>query len=121
MGKKETPHWKDHGSAHSRGYGAAWRKRRALVLVRDLGLCQPCLRAGRTTQALQVDHIINKARGGSDHTDNLQAICLECHTEKTQDEAHPGKVRRVFDVETGWPVEEPLGATVPGIPHPSRT
>lgn len=77
----------NRGSAHSRGYGAQWRKIRARVLDRDKHLCQPCRNLGRLTTASAVDHIINRANGGGDDPMNLQAICTECHKAKTQAES----------------------------------
>lgn len=92
-----TPHQSDRkaakfaderrGSRHERGYGSEWEKTRKRILSRDKGLCQPCLRNMRYRPAKQVDHIIPKAEGGIDDDDNLQAICVACHTEKTQQEA----------------------------------
>lgn len=70
-------------TASQRGYGAKWRKARELALRRDNHLCQICLSVGIVTPADQVDHIINKARGGTDALDNLQSICTHCHTGKT--------------------------------------
>jgi len=78
-------------SASERGYGNAWMKLRNLVMQRDCGLCQPCLKAGRVTPARQVDHIVSKSEGGTDDEANLQAICLECHKAKTGREAAQGR------------------------------
>lgn len=78
---------KFRGSRHQRGYGTDWDKRRKLVLVRDNGLCRPCLKEGRVTPATQVDHIVCKAEGGGDDEENLQAICKDCHELKTIAEA----------------------------------
>ena len=33
--------------------------------------------------AKEVDHIITKAKGGTDDPDNLQSLCVQCHREKT--------------------------------------
>lgn len=71
----------------SRGYGAAWRRLRESIMVRDHGLCQVCARAGRIEPASEVDHIRNRADGGTDEPGNLQAICSECHRRKTSAEA----------------------------------
>ena len=71
------------GNRHVRGDGSAWDAIRGRILRRDNGLCQPCLRAGRVTVATAVDHVIAKARGGSDCDENLQAICRDCHATKT--------------------------------------
>lgn len=89
-------------SRHTRGYGTQWTKDRALILRRDSGLCQVCMRAKRVTHATQVDHITPKAQGGTDALDNLQAICKPCHTVKTIMET--GKSVRPQIGLDGWPV-----------------
>ncbi len=82
---------RDRGSAADRGYGAAWVKLRRMIMTRDAGLCQPCQAAGRVTIAAQVDHIVPKARGGTDDPGNLQAICRQCHQAKTDREKNEGR------------------------------
>lgn len=57
---------------------------------RDQWLCQICARSGRTTKAIEVDHIVNKAVGGDDSSKNLQAVCTPCHREKTAQESREG-------------------------------
>jgi 5-methylcytosine-specific restriction protein A len=42
---------------------------------------------GKYRPAKQVDHKIPKFEGGTDADDNLQAICVACHQEKTAAEA----------------------------------
>lgn len=66
-----------------RGYGHKWRKQRGRALRRDGHLCQECLKNGIITKATEVDHILNKANGGTDDLDNLQSLCNPCHKEKT--------------------------------------
>lgn len=73
-------------SSTERGYGARWRKLRARIL-RDEPLCRICARNKRTVAAVTVDHILNKAQGGTDARSNLQPLCDACHTAKTQREA----------------------------------
>ena len=68
---------------HERGYGNKWDKLRKQILQRDEGLCQACYKHGVYTPATAVNHIIPKARGGTDRADNLQAICNTCHKAKT--------------------------------------
>ena len=75
------------GNRHQRGYGNEWTKLRIEILRRDKNLCQPCMRAGRLTEAHAVDHIKPKAKGGTDEPRNLEAICKACHAAKTQREA----------------------------------
>ena len=68
-------------SASRRGYGSNWRRLRKLVLARDCYLCQLCMQpAGKSAH---VDHIIAKAKGGSDEMDNLRTLCERCHNRKT--------------------------------------
>lgn len=81
----------NRGSRQERGYGAAWDKLRRIILKRDCGLCQPCLKLGRTTEAKQVDHIVQKSDGGTDDESNLQGICIACHRTKTAAEAAHGR------------------------------
>ncbi|MDG6880958.1 HNH endonuclease [Phocoenobacter uteri] len=66
-----------------RGYGAKWRRIRAIVLDRDKHLCQLCLKQGIYTSATTVDHIIPKAHNGTDNLSNLQSLCNACHKAKT--------------------------------------
>jgi 5-methylcytosine-specific restriction protein A len=74
--------WKG-GNTTARGYGHAWRKRRAQALRRDSALCQSCIKQGRYIPATEVDHIIEKAKGGTDDLSNLQSLCTPCHRVKT--------------------------------------
>lgn len=87
-------------SRHKRGYGTAWDKLRKQILIRDKHLCQACL--PRVTPANQVDHIIPKAKGGTDDPANLQAICKECHDEKTIRD-NGGKPKPTIGLD-GWPI-----------------
>jgi 5-methylcytosine-specific restriction enzyme A len=93
----------DHGgrSRQARGYGHAWDKLRLVVLARDKHLCQPCRREGRITPATAVDHIVPKAKGGTDDLDNLEATCDPCHQAKTLHDQ--GKRMRPRIAEDGWP------------------
>lgn len=79
------------GSRQSRGYGAAWDKVRKIVLARDKGLCQECLRRSQYRLAAVVDHKIPKFEGGTDEEENLQALCKACHDAKTASESKRGR------------------------------
>lgn len=70
--------------------GRPWRRKRAAILLRDEYTCQAC---GVITLLLEVDHIVNRARGGSDDEDNLQALCVPCHKDKTAAESAEGAGR----------------------------
>ena len=74
--------WEQHQkglSRHQRGYGSFWDRKRKIILMRDNYLCCGC----RKRQAETVDHIIPKARGGTDDDVNLQSLCWPCHRAKT--------------------------------------
>ena len=63
----------------------AWQSVRAYVWSRDSGLCQDCLKQGRYTSAEIVHHIRELTpQNITDpavalNTDNLVALCRECH------------------------------------------
>ncbi|MBF6822601.1 HNH endonuclease, partial [Acinetobacter baumannii] len=42
---------------------------------------------------LELDHIVNVARGGTDDESNLQSLCVPCHKKKTQQESRQGGVK----------------------------
>lgn len=74
-------HKRRRESAAKRGYGAKWRRLRAYVL-RNEPLCRHCKRAPAT----DVDHIVPRAKGGTDAMTNLQPLCKSCHSRKTATE-----------------------------------
>lgn len=91
-------------SRHARGYGTAWDRIRKEVMQRDQRLCQPCLKNNRATAAHAVDHIIPKAKGGTDDLSNLQAICRACHLDKSlRDQGRRRKRPIGLD---GWPIND---------------
>lgn len=85
QGISQEPNW-----GKGRG-GRPWRRLREQVLQRDCYTCQHC---GRVclSENLCADHIINRARGGTDNLANLQTLCNECHTFKTANESKGGGV-----------------------------
>lgn len=71
-------------TAAARGYCTpAWRRARLAVIARDMGICQLCglLVAGEPGD---IDHIIDKAKGGSDAMSNLRLTHKACHSKRTQ-------------------------------------
>lgn len=82
--EREERRRKRVGSASSRGYGYAWKKRREAFL-RENPLCVECLKRGLYVPATDVDHIVPH-KGDMEKFwdwDNLQALCHECHSRKT--------------------------------------
>jgi 5-methylcytosine-specific restriction protein A len=66
---------------------AKWRKLRQWILNHE-GLCRMCAAEGRTTEATTVDHIIPRRIKPELEYDpsNLQPLCYECHSKKTNDD-----------------------------------
>lgn len=99
-------------SRQERGYGAAWERVRKVVLERDRGLCQICLKRGAYTTANIVDHIISKAKAEvlrwsaerTEHPNNLQVICHPCHLVKSEEEQGKKKRPSVTIGPDGWPI-----------------
>jgi 5-methylcytosine-specific restriction endonuclease McrA len=58
----------------------------------------------------QVDHIITKARGGTDDPSNLQALCRECHSRKTAMMIVGEKSNRFADMPYGLRIFPALAA-----------
>lgn len=80
--KHQPPKWrKSNTPAGKRGYGWEWQKVRKQVLAEE-----PTCRSCRMAPATTVDHIVNKARGGTDARENLQGLCVACHRVKTATE-----------------------------------
>jgi 5-methylcytosine-specific restriction enzyme A len=70
------------GNTTERGYGARWRKIRAVHLANE-PLCRECGKEDKVVAAQEIDHIVPKARGGTDDEDNLQSLCRHHHSQKT--------------------------------------
>ena len=66
-------------------------------------LCVMCKANGRVTLATEVDHIVALVNGGEDNHENRQALCSECHAEKTRRDL--GQRERPQIGLDGWPVE----------------
>lgn len=65
------------GSSTQRGYGYAWQQQRKKFIAAH-PFCRYC-----PAPTQEVDHIIPRARGGSDDDSNLQPLCKRHHNEKT--------------------------------------
>ena len=74
------------GTTAERGYGGNWARLRRMVLAEE-PVCRACAAGGRVALATDVDHILPKAKGGTDVRTNLQPLCHECHSRKTMNEA----------------------------------
>ena len=78
------PMWEDRkGSMTKRITGRRLQRIRKQVFA-EQPICVACKAKGRVTVATQVDHIVALVNGGEDEHENRQALCSECHTEKTR-------------------------------------
>ncbi|MBI5763651.1 MAG: HNH endonuclease [Planctomycetes bacterium] len=67
-------------------YGRAWRRLRRLVLRLHPFCVDPFghhAADGRFEVATEVDHIVPRRAGGKDVIENLQSLCITCHSRKT--------------------------------------
>lgn len=77
-------------------------ERRRRFLQRN-PLCVECERKGFIRAATVPDHIVALVNGGEDTEANLQALCEDCHRDKTaRDLGH--RVRPEIGAD-GWPVQ----------------
>ena len=99
-----APRHRRRASASQRGYGAHWRRLRLFVLRRHPLCADPFGHHetdGQVVAAVHVDHIVPRAAGGTDHTDNLQALCETCHARKTVlYDGGFGRARRSMETST---------------------
>ena len=94
-------------SRQSRGYGAAHERMRKHLKATVI-LCEECKRQGRTRVGTHADHIIPKAKGGTDDRSNYQLLCASCHALKSIHDAGKNprlRKRRAIGLD-GWPIEE---------------
>jgi 5-methylcytosine-specific restriction protein A len=74
------------GSSSARGYGSRWRAMRSVVLAEHVALygavCPGYGVPSHASTDLTVDHIMPKARGGSDERSNLSILCRACNSSK---------------------------------------
>jgi 5-methylcytosine-specific restriction endonuclease McrA len=82
-----------------------WRDRIRPQYLAAHPLCEHCLRRGITRAAAHVDHIKPIEDGGAPTAeDNLQALCVQCHSRKTMIE-NGGKVRSLGCDVNGMPLD----------------
>jgi 5-methylcytosine-specific restriction protein A len=88
--RKHRPGPEFHVAYGGKKYWAATRKR---ILVRDNWQCQHCGRVCSMPGEAQCDHKKPKAIGGDDSDENLQTLCLPCHSKKTRAEQMAGLLK----------------------------
>jgi len=69
--------------------GVNWKKVTTETLFnRDDGICNICGKELNIDDLFEIDHIIEKAKGGSDDISNLRIVHLSCHRKRH----HPNRV-----------------------------
>jgi 5-methylcytosine-specific restriction protein A len=69
----------DRDPESGKRYGRTWKQIRSAFLASH-PLCEMCIEEGRLTPATLVHHKRKLTDGGTNDEDNLQALCLECHS-----------------------------------------
>lgn len=60
-----------------------WRKVTMETLYnRDDGICSICKDELKSTDLFEIDHIVEKSKGGSDDLNNLRLVHLTCHRKR---------------------------------------
>ena len=62
------------------GSTTRWRKIRQMVFERDGRYCSACL----AEENLQIDHIIERSKGGTDEMWNLRVLCAQCNLKRNR-------------------------------------
>jgi 5-methylcytosine-specific restriction protein A len=71
-------------SASSRGYGRRWQRLAKAYLASNPLCADPFGVHGKwPVVARHVDHITPRSAGGGDEWENLQGLCVRCHSRKT--------------------------------------
>lgn len=82
----QTAHNLARGSSTQRGYGGRWQRISKAVIAdwraAHGGWCPGYQVPGHAAEDLTADHIVPKARGGSDSKDNLAVLCRACNARK---------------------------------------
>ncbi len=75
-----------------------WPQLRSQVIARANGLCEHA--DSCTYKGIDVDHIVNLAKGGTDSLQNLQLLCTWHHKRKTAQEAAEARGPRQRETRT---------------------
>jgi 5-methylcytosine-specific restriction protein A len=100
----------DHGgkTRQQRGYGRAHEKMRAHLLA-TVVLCEEGTRQGNLPRVgTHADHIVPKAKGGTDERENYQLLCASCHALKSiHDSGKNPRLRKRRQIGlSGWPIDQ---------------
>lgn len=76
-------------NSYQRGYNRTdWEETRKRILKRDKWRCVKCDKPlYEKGSRPNIDHIIDKADGGTDEDSNLRTLCPSCHSSRTAKES----------------------------------
>lgn len=94
--EEQSAYNKQRGSSTKQGYGGNWRKLRKMYLAANPICADPSHRhPQQIIEATQVDHSVPRSEGGTDDWDNLEGLCISCHSYKTAiEDGRWGKIGR---------------------------
>ena len=75
--------WDKSSTRHRRLKGATLQRRNREFFAEN-PLCAACLKRGKRTIAVEVDHVVPLFKGGADTWENLQGLCAACHQFKSR-------------------------------------
>lgn len=90
--KHPHPAWAKRANAPKRTRGRRLQTERHHLFMHN-PLCVECIKQGRVSAATQRDHVVPLAEGGTDTSDNTQALCDACHAIKSEAEKQRGIAR----------------------------
>jgi 5-methylcytosine-specific restriction protein A len=82
--------------------GRPWQRLRRAILQAS-PLCVNCEAKGRVAAAVEIDHVIPLAHGGTDDLANLRALCRDCHLDETRRQF--GRRHKPRIGNDGWPID----------------
>ena len=80
--REEPPYRNDIPKARPLGNGKYYRETRQKLYNEQKGCCNGCKEHFPNTKNMEVDHIVPKGKGGTDHIHNLQLLCGHCNRTK---------------------------------------
>jgi 5-methylcytosine-specific restriction protein A len=83
--------------------GRPWQRMRRAILAAE-PLCRLYMtKSGRVTAAVEIDHEVPLAKGGTDDPANLRPLCADCHQDATR--AQFGRRPKPSIGFDGWPID----------------
>ena len=82
--------------------GRPWQRVRQAIFAAG-SLCRLCMAKGRVAVAVEIDHEMPLAKGGTDDPANLRPLCADCHLNAGR--AQFGRRPKPLIGIDGWPID----------------